>query len=181
MLSSAELVWLLAATAKGDQDAFERLYLASRATLYGVGLRILRRPALAEEVMQQAYVEIWRQAGAFNPRLVSPMIWMVAIVRSAAFDLLRTQGDTSIDDEPRPIEIPAGPADKFDDHEMTDGLRRLLSCIAALEEDQRRALLLAYYNGWSRGQLAAKFGKPVSAITDWLRNGALRIRECLNP
>lgn len=179
MLASTELVWLLAATAKGDQDAFERLYLATRAKLYGISLRILRRADLAEEVMQEAYVEIWRQAGAFNPRLGSPITWMVAIARSIIFDLLRKDADASIKDEPHAIEVPAATAEQFARQEMTEGLRKLLSCMGSLEEERRRALLLAYYNGWSREQLAAKFEQPASTIATWLREGLLQTREGL--
>ena len=67
MLTPAELVWLIAAVAKGDEAAFERLYAATRAKLFGVVLRILRRQDLAEEVIQEAYVKIWNSAGQFNP------------------------------------------------------------------------------------------------------------------
>jgi RNA polymerase sigma-70 factor, ECF subfamily len=82
MLTPAELVWLLASVAKGDQAAFERLYAATRAKLYGVVLRILRRADLADEVMQDSYLKIWRSAGDFDPRVASPMTWMVAIART---------------------------------------------------------------------------------------------------
>ena len=67
MLTPAELVWLIAAVAKGDEAAFERLYAATRAKLFGVVLRILRRQDLAEEVIQEAYVKIWNSAGQFDP------------------------------------------------------------------------------------------------------------------
>ena len=73
MLTPAELVWLIAAVAKGDEAAFERLYAATRAKLYGVVLRILRRQDLAEEVIQEAYVKVWSSAGQFNPALASPI------------------------------------------------------------------------------------------------------------
>ena len=89
MLTPAELVWLLAAVAKGDQAAFERLYAATRAKLYGVVLRILRRPDLADEVMQETYLKIWTNAGQFDPALATPITWMVAIARNRAIDLVR--------------------------------------------------------------------------------------------
>src|ERR687886_243377 len=132
MLTPAELVWLLAAVSKGDQAAFERLYAATRAKLYGVVLRILRRADLADEVMQDTYLKIWRSAGEFDARLASPMTWMVAIARNRAID-----------------------------------------------EERRRIVLLAYYNGWSREQLAVKFDKPVNTIKTWLRRSLIDLRECL--
>src|SRR4051812_8843261 len=101
MLGASELVWLLAAIAKGDHAAFERLYAATRTKLYGVSLRILRRSDLAEEVLQEAYVKIWRNAGEFNPRLSSPITWMVAITRNGALDVLRKRTERSIEDEPQ--------------------------------------------------------------------------------
>src|SRR5262245_23091073 len=100
MLTSAELVWLLAAVAKGDQAAFERLYAATRSKLYGVVLRILRRPDLAEEVMQEAYLKIWRSAGQFDPALASPITWMATIARNRAIDLVRKRVEASIEVEP---------------------------------------------------------------------------------
>ena len=84
MLTPAELVWLIAAVAKGDEVAFERLYAATRAKLFGVVLRILRRQDLAEEVIQEAYVKIWKSAGQFNPGLSSPITWMASIARNRA-------------------------------------------------------------------------------------------------
>ncbi|HXW29387.1 MAG TPA: sigma-70 family RNA polymerase sigma factor, partial [Xanthobacteraceae bacterium] len=98
MLTPDELVGLMAAVAKGDQGAFERLYVATRAKLYGVVLRILRRADLADEVMQDAYLKIWRSAGEFDPRRATPITWMVAIARNRALDLVRKKSETSIED-----------------------------------------------------------------------------------
>lgn len=89
MLTPAELVWLLAAVAKGDQAAFERLYAATRAKLYGIVLRILRRSDLANEVLQETYLKIWSSAGRFDPARASPITWMVAIARNLAIDVVR--------------------------------------------------------------------------------------------
>src|SRR6266852_4745288 len=104
MLSSQELVWLLAAVAKGDRAAFERLYAATRAKLYGVVLRILRRADLADEVMQETYLKIWNSAGQFDPALSSPITWMVAIARNRAIDLVRRKSERSIEEEPEAME-----------------------------------------------------------------------------
>src|SRR6266542_4520473 len=100
MLTAAELVWLLAAVARGDQTAFEQLYAATRAKLYGVVLRILRRADLADEVMQETYLRIWRSAGDFNPKLATPITWMVAIARNRALDIVRRKSEAALDDEP---------------------------------------------------------------------------------
>jgi RNA polymerase sigma-70 factor (ECF subfamily) len=169
MLTSAELVWLIAAVAKGDQAAFERLYAATRAKLYGVVMRILRRQDLAEEVMQDVYMKVWSSAGQFNPGVASPVTWMVAIARNRAIDLIRKRGEIALDDVPGAMEIA----------ERSEDLKRLLDCIGRLEPERQKMVLLAYYNGWSREQLAEKMERPINTVKTWLRRSLLDVRECL--
>jgi RNA polymerase sigma-70 factor, ECF subfamily len=171
MLTPAELVWLIAAVAKGDEAAFERLYAATRAKLFGVVLRILRRQDLAEEVVQEAYVKIWSRAGQFNPGLSSPITWMASIARK--------RGESSIEEEPAAMEVAADTPDPLARREMTEELKRMLECVGRLEPDRQKLVLLAYYNGWSREQLAAKFETPVNTVKTWLRRSMMDIRECL--
>lgn len=179
MLTPAELVWLIAAVAKGDESAFERLYAATRAKLYGVVLRILRRQDIAEEVIQEAYIRIWNSAGQFNPSVASPITWMVSIARNRAIDVVRKRGETSLEEEPAAMDVAADTPDPLARREMTEELKRLLECVGRLEPDRQKLVLLAYYNGWSREQLAAKFGAPVNTIKTWLRRSMLDVRECL--
>ncbi len=179
MLTPAELVWLMAGVARGDQAAFERLYTATRAKLYGVVLRILRRTDLAEEVVQETYLKIWNNAGSFDPKIATPITWMVAIARNRALDVVRRKRELSIEDEPEAMETASEEPNPLARLEMTDELKRLLGCLGRLEEDRRRLVLLAYYSGWSRDQLAAEFETPVNTIKTWLRRSLLEIRECL--
>jgi RNA polymerase sigma-70 factor (ECF subfamily) len=179
MLTSAELVWLLAAVAKGDEAAFGRLYTATRAKLYGVAMRILHRADLADEVMQDAYLKVWRNAGNFDPRLASPITWMVAIARNRAIDLVRKRPDVSLDDEPAAMDVAADTPNPLAQREISDDLKRLLNCLGGLDDERRQMVLLAYYNGWSREQLAAKFDKPANTIKTWLRRSLIDVRECL--
>jgi RNA polymerase sigma-70 factor, ECF subfamily len=179
MLTPADLVSLIAAVAKGDEAAFERLYVATRAKLYGVVLRILRRQELAEEIIQETYVKIWNSAGQFNPELASPITWMTSIARNRAIDLVRKKSEASIEEEPDAMEVAAESHDPLARREMTEELKRLLECVGRLEPDRQRLVLLAYYNGWSREQLAEKFAAPINTIKTWLRRSLLDIRECL--
>jgi RNA polymerase sigma-70 factor (ECF subfamily) len=179
MLTSPELVWLLAAVAKGDQDAFARLYQATRAKLYGVVLRILRRADLADEVMQETYLKVWSSAGQFDPALASPITWMLAIARNRAIDLVRRKPDPSIEEEVGVFEVAAPAPDPLRKREMSEQLKRLLACMGRLDEERRRLVLLAYYSGWSRQQLAAEFDAPANTIKTWLRRALFDIRECL--
>jgi RNA polymerase sigma-70 factor (ECF subfamily) len=177
--TQTDLAALLAAVATGDQAAFERLYVATRAKLYGIVLRILRRSDLADEVVQDAYLRIWRNAREFDAARATPMTWMVAIARNRAIDLVRRKPEASIDEEPAAMEILAENPDPLAAREMTENLRRLLGCLGALDDDRRRMVLLAYYNGLSRDELAVRFERPVNTIKTWLRRSLIEIRECL--
>lgn len=179
MLTPAELVWLIAAVAKGDEAAFERLYIATRAKLFGVVVRILRREDLAEEALLEAYVKIWNRAGQFNPGLSSPVTWMASIARNRAIDAVRKRGEVSIEEEPTAVEAAADSPDPLARREMSEELKRLLECVGRLEPDRQKLVLLAYYNGWSREQLAAKFETSVETVKTWLHRSMMDIRECL--
>src|SRR5438105_8770882 len=178
MLTPDELGWLLAAVAKGDAAAFEQLYEATRARLYGVVLRILRRPEPAAEVMQDTYTRIWQGAAEFDPRIATPITWMVALARSRALDLVRSPGAS--DEIAGAAELGADEAGPFE-RSIAEELRRLLACLGELEPEHRRLVLLAYYSGWSREQLAARFETGLDNVRVWLRGGLLRIRECMGP
>jgi RNA polymerase sigma-70 factor (ECF subfamily) len=180
MLMQTELVWLLGAVARGDEAAFERLYGATRAKLYGVLLRILGRPVWAEEVMEETYLKVWKMADQFDPATASPITWMVAMARNRAIDIVRKQGDVAIAEEPEAPEPAAeSPAAPLARREMTADLKRLLSCLGRLDPEKQRIVLLAYYSGWSRDHLASKLDIPVNTIKTWLRRSLLEIRECM--
>jgi RNA polymerase sigma-70 factor (ECF subfamily) len=180
MLTSAELVWFLAAVAKGDQAAFERLYAATRAKLYGIVLRILRRSDLANEVLQETYLKIWSSAGKFDPALASPITWMVSIARNRAIDVVRKRTEASIEEEPEVMAVAAENADPLARRETSEQLKRLLTCLGRLDPDRQRLVLLAYYSGLSRDQLAVQFERPVNTVKTQLRRALAEIRECLN-
>ena len=99
-----EITWLLAAVAKGDAAAFERLYAASCAKVYGVVLRIVRRPELAAGVMEESYLEILRRAGEFDPANSTPMAWIVGIARGRAIDVARQPREGGAEPEPETAE-----------------------------------------------------------------------------
>jgi RNA polymerase sigma-70 factor, ECF subfamily len=179
MTTAGDLTRYLAAVANGDREAFEALYVATRAKLYGVVLRILKRHDLSDEVIQETYLKIWGSAGSFNPAVASPITWMVTIARNKAIDLVRKRSETSIEEEPQAMDIAADLPNPLAAREMGEELQRLMACVERLDADRRQMVLLAYYNGLSREQLAAKFDKPVNTIKTWLRRSLIEIRECL--
>lgn len=179
MATPADLTSLIASVAKGDEAAFESIYEATRAKLFGVVLRILRRRDIAEEVVQDAYVKIWNSAGQFDPSLGSPVTWMVSIARNRAIDVARKRSEVSLDDEPAIAEIASDTPDPLARSQMTEELKRILECLGQLDPDRQRMVLLAYYNGWSREQLSEKFNTPLNTVKTWLRRSMIDIRECL--
>ena len=172
----AELTWLLAAVTQGDVAAFERLYEATCAKLYGVVLRIVRRHDLAADVMEQAYWQIWSNAGEFNPAHSSPVAWMVATARRLAID--ESRASSVSDAEPEGIEESNSPG-ALPRQQLNEGLKRLLTCIGRLEPDRQRMLLLAYYGAFSREQLSVKLDMPVNLLKASLRRSLLEVEQCL--
>ena len=179
MLTPAELALLLASIAKSDQAAFERLYEATRAKLFGVVLRILRRPDLAEEVVQEAYVRIWTGAGQFDPAKGSAIAWMVSMARNRAIDMVRKRGVGSIDEQPDEMDALSDIPPPLARRDMADELKHVLDCVGQLDQQRQKLLLLAYYNGWSREQLAEKFNTPLNDVRTWLRRSLVEIGENL--
>jgi RNA polymerase sigma-70 factor, ECF subfamily len=180
MLTPAELVWLLASVAKGDQAAFERLYAATRAKLYGVVLRILRRADLADEVMQDSYLKIWRSAGDFDPRVASPMTWMVAIARNRAIDRLRA---SAVSRRMEPIEaadVVSDPAPSASERvELTQQHEKLAGCLEELEQRHAAAIRAAFLDGATYEELAVRMSVPLGTMKSWIRRGLLKLRTCL--
>jgi RNA polymerase sigma-70 factor, ECF subfamily len=179
MMTQAEFVWLLAAVAKGDRSAFERLYDATSAKLYGVLLRILGRAALADEVLKETYLRVWNMAAKFDPTTASPITWMVAIARNRAIDIARKSGNALLADEtPDALTAAEAPA-PLARRDMTEDLKKLLACLGKLDPEKQRIVLLAYYSGWSREQLAEKLDIPLNTVKTWLRRSLLEIHACM--
>ena len=157
--------------------AFERLYAATCAKIYGVVLRILRRHDLAADVMEDTYLQIWRTVGEFDPALSNPVAWMVAIARRRAIDLARKPdiaaegGDPALAEADSPGVLPR--------REMPEELKRLLTCIGRLDPDRQRMILLAYYGAFSREQLSVKLDMPVNLLKASLRRSLVEIEQCL--
>jgi RNA polymerase sigma-70 factor, ECF subfamily len=172
-----EIALILASVANGDADAFERLYQATSAKIYGVVLRIVRRHDLAAELMEDIYLHIWKTAGKFDSAQASPMGWIVAIARSRAIDLARrpdvvaSDADPEVGDNESPGALPR--------RELTEELKRLLTCIGRLEPDRQRMLLIAYYGAFTREKLAARLDVPVNLLRTSLRRSLFEIEQCL--
>ena len=179
--AAEQLSDLLARCALRDQRAFATLYQFSSAKLFAVAVRITRRRDWAEEVLQEAFVNIWNHAAGYNPAKSAPMTWMTAIVRNRALDWLRRPREVEIDEEHE--ELMASIPDESPGPEEL--LRRsleageLAECMKSLTEEQQRSVTLAFFYGLSHGELAEQMRKPLGTVKTWIRRGLDRLKGCL--
>lgn len=178
------LAELLGQVATGDQQSLKKLYDLTSGRFHGLALRIVRAPELAEDVLQESYLSIWRSAADFRASLSPPLAWMGLIVRSRALDLLRRRGaervhlsdpldelaeDTLEGDSPDP-ELAA---------DASQQARALHQCMSQLKGAQREVLSLAYLRELSHGDLAEQLKLPLGTVKSWIRRGLDQLRICM--
>lgn len=189
---SREVAALLAESALGDRAAFARLYERTSAQLFAVVLRIQRDRALAEELLQEVYVAVWKAAGQFDAARSQPLTWLTSIARHRAIDSLRRaqtqpmllsatrEGDDE-DDGPDAIERAADPGPgPLELLERACDARELTRCIEGLSAAQRHSVALAFYDGLSHAEVARQLRQPLGTVKSWLRRGLLALRDCLD-
>ena len=167
---------LLAGCARGDHDAFERLYRSTSAKLFGLCLRIVGRDAVAEEVLQEAFVQIWRDAGRFDPTYGEPMGWMAGIARHRAIDALRRRRPEGAWPPALAAGGPEPEASEWPQHVDALALRH---CLEELGVEQRRTIALAFYSGMTHGELSRSLGAPIGTVKSWIRRGLAQLKGCL--
>jgi RNA polymerase sigma-70 factor (ECF subfamily) len=188
MAESAELQHMLSRVALGDRAAFRRLYEATAPSLLGVALRILRQRERAEEVLQDAFVNVWNRASGYQAALSQPMTWLTAIVRNRALDEVRSGARHTADSLDAANDREDGLTHDIAD--TTPGPQALLEhaadalairdCLDDIEGPQRQCLALAFYQGLSHAEVAAHLGSPIGSIKGWLRRGLDKMKRCLD-
>jgi len=193
MATRADIEDQILRAAQGDRAAFRALYEATSAKLFGIALRVLNDRAEAEDVLQDIYVRVWRNAGRYNVNGLSPMTWLITIARNSAIDRLRKRTiarNSAIDRlrKRRRAETP----ETLDDRLADDGAgpeaeavaaferRRLDACLGELEAPRAEAVRRAYLGGETYADLAARFDVPLNTMRTWLRRSLLKLRECLS-
>jgi RNA polymerase sigma-70 factor (ECF subfamily) len=168
----------LAGCAAGDRTALRAIYEREGARLLGVAFRIVRRRDVAEEVVQDAFVQIWRRAASFDPALGSGRAWIYAVLRNRALNHLR-------DDRHVPVEDSALEGFAEDAADVDDAFERLATsstlkgCLGALEPRRRASLLLAYVAGLTHGEIAERLGVPLGTVKAWIRRSLVSLKECM--
>jgi len=172
-MSDSQAHALLRRLAAGDQKALGEFYDLYAGLANGLALRILRDTADAEDVVQEAFVQVWRQAGRYDPRRGSPQAWLCTIARTRALDRLRRRVSRREDTAEA---APAGTETPQTEEALT--VRKALDGLSA---DQRRALELAYYEGLTQTEIARHLGEPLGTIKTRIRTAMIRLREALGP
>lgn len=169
-----ELVQLCAA---GDAQAFRRLYDRLSAKLYAVALRITRQPALASDAVQDAFLQVWRNAGRFNTARGDAEAWLVSLARYRALDLVRRQGREVTGEEMPEIEDEA--PDALERLASSQDGRRLRGCLDGLDPDRRRMVVMAFIDGHSHAELAARLAMPLGTVKSTIRRSLASLKRCL--
>lgn len=174
---------LLARTAQGDHASFAQLYDRTRAHLFGVALRLLGREQAAEEVLQEAFVSIWKNAGTYRSEVhgqpLQPMTWLIAVVRNKALDALRQRARRPESALPDDAESSASAPSALELLTQASQALRIETCLAALDGSHRQSLALAYYQGLSHGEVARQMGAPLGSVKAWIRRGLDKLKSCL--
>ncbi len=168
---------LLQRTGRRDQAAFRELYLATSAKLVGVVVRILRSRDDAGDVLQDVFLKVWTSSPSFAPENGSAIGWLVSIARNRSIDIIRARTAAATDTQETDwFEKLQGATDIESEFMSKDALT---NCLQRLNPKVREAIMLAYYEGLSREELAEKLDMPVSSVKTWLRRGSIALRDCL--
>lgn len=182
--SDADLIELLNRVAHQDHAALKMLYDSCSSKLFGLAVRVVSRREWAEDVLQEAFLTIWRAAGDYRGSLSPPMAWMGLIVRSRGLDFLRRRAaerghvtqelDEAITNT-LALDAP-GPMDTALASEQAWALHR---CLDRLENRQREVVSLAYIRDLSHSELAEQLKLPLGTVKTWIRRGLDQLRTCM--
>ena len=171
---------LVALVARADGDALAELYDRVGRIAYGVALRVLRDERLAEDAVQEAFLQVWRSAATFRAERAKASTWVLTLVHRRAVDLVRREERRRA--EPLTDDSVLGAAPEATDEAawLRFERERVRAALAQLPDVQREAIELAYYGGFSQSELAEKLGVPLGTIKSRMFTGLARLRELLD-
>lgn len=180
----ALLIGLLDRIARQDEAALKALYEECAGKLYGLALRVVVQRELAEDVLQEAFLSIWRSAGDYRASLSPPLAWLGLIVRSRGLDLLRRRASerahlTQDLDENLADTLPSDTPNPMDTAQASEQAWALHQCLTRLESKQREVVSLAYVRDLSHSELAEQLRLPLGTVKSWIRRGLDQLRLCM--
>lgn len=167
-----------------SERALRELYDATSSKLFGLAMRVLNKRDWAEDVLQEAYLNVWRSAHDYRATLSPPLAWMGMIVRSRALDFLRRRAseraDAALELDDAISESVAGDSpNPMDTTQASEQAWALHECMRKLESRQREVLSLAYLRDLSHSELAEQLKLPLGTVKTWVRRGLEQLRTCM--
>jgi RNA polymerase sigma-70 factor, ECF subfamily len=173
-----DLAALLALVARGDQGAFATVYDRSAAQVFGLVCLVVRDPAQSEEVTQEVMLEVWRTASRFDPHRGSALAWLMTMAHRRAVDRVRS-GQAAAERELRAAAAATDYDVVAEEVETRLDAQRVRRCLGSLTELQRESVTLAYYGGYTYREVASLLGVAVGTVKTRMRDGLIRLRDCL--
>lgn len=180
-----QLVELLERVAQADESALRELYEATSSKLYGVAVRVVTNREWAEDVLQEAFINIWRIAGDYKASLSPPMAWMGLVVRSRGLDFLRRRASDRADvmqelDDVISDTVAGNSPNPMDTALASEQAWALHQCLGKLENKQREVVSLAYLRDMSHNELSEQLKLPLGTVKTWIRRGLEQLRACMS-
>jgi RNA polymerase sigma factor (sigma-70 family) len=179
-----QLIALLDRVALADESALRELYDLTSSKLYGVAVRVVSKREWAEDVLQEAYLNIWRIAQDYKATLSPPMAWMGLVVRSRGLDFLRRRASERVDrmqelDDMISDTVAGDYPNPMDTTQASEQAWALHQCLKQLEQQQREVVSLAYLRDLSHSELAGQLKLPLGTVKTWIRRGLEQLRGCM--
>lgn len=163
----------LLACAQGDQRALRRLYEQESSHLLGVAIRITRDKSLAEDIVHDAFLKVWRGAGSFDPSRGSARGWVFSVTRHLALNVVRNHyREVPLVDEHEQVAV-------NDTFEFAARSGQIHTCLEQLDPSRRRCILHAYVDGFSHSEIARKLDTPLGTVKAWIKRSLVALRECM--
>ena len=180
----SRLIALLDRVALADESALNELYALTSSKLYGVAVRVVSNRDWAEDVLQEAYLNIWKIAGDYKASLSPPMAWMGLLVRSRGLDFLRRRASDRADrvqelDDVISDTVAGDLPNPMDTTQASEQAWALHQCLSQLENKQREVVSLAYLRDLSHSELAQQLKLPLGTVKTWIRRGLEQLRGCM--
>jgi RNA polymerase sigma-70 factor, ECF subfamily len=173
-----ELGDLLALVARGDPDAYAAIYDRTAGQVLGIALSVVRDPAQSEEVAQEVLLDVWRWASRFDPERGSAAAWVMTLAHRRAVDRVRSE-QKAAEREQRAASAEVAYDEVSEAVEARLDRERVRRCLGSLTELQRESVTLAYYGGYTYRQVAGLLGVAVGTVKTRMRDGLIRLRDCL--